>query len=112
MSRVNPRADCEHPGVPTPRTKLARVAIEREPTGAKRPHHEHAAHDGQILQEIDLLHLVFGRRERPEIVEDNRRRDQEQKDRQRRPARLVSDQQQQTGAQFDCALPSGQIEQQ
>src|SRR4029079_16615291 len=75
--------------------------IDTQRASTERHHVQHAAHDGEVLHEIDLLHLLLRGFHRPERVKDQGRRNQVQEDRGRRPARLPADDEQDAADQFD-----------
>src|SRR5260221_7770495 len=83
-------------GTKTAKTPGAEARIEAEPAGAEGGHLKQAAHDHQVLQEMDHLVLVG-----EAGVEAERRRQGEDSHRSRDRAGLVAQQQRQAAANFD-----------
>jgi hypothetical protein len=67
------------------------VLAEAERPRAEGHDVEHAPHDAHVLEEMIELVLVLLRVHRPEVVEDECGRDEEQEDRECCPARLPAE---------------------
>src|SRR5262245_1891865 len=75
-------------------------SVQREPASTRRCERQQPAHDGQVLHEV--LHLAFARwtLKRPEVVEDERGRDQEHNKRRGAKTGLEPEQHQETATDF------------
>src|SRR5206468_4313188 len=76
--------------------------VDAESPRAERYDHEHPADDGKILHEVDLIGHGLGTAHRPEVVDEDRCERGKNGQRERCPARLPPDEQQQAAAELDA----------
>src|SRR5437762_4810100 len=75
--------------------------VETVSAGTKGDNYQHAAEDRHVLFKVDLLRHGLRRRHRPEVMKDRGDHDDEDCECERRPARLETEDQRQSGPQFD-----------
>src|SRR5436190_22712887 len=75
--------------------------VEAEAPGPEGRHDQHAAGDGQVLHEVDLLHQLLGLRRGPEVVKDDRSEQREAGERDDGLARVEAGHQRQPTAELD-----------
>src|SRR5687767_8838491 len=80
---------------------LGSLAVDAERHRTERHDVQHAAHDAEVLHELVELVAVLGCVHRPEVVIQQRYRNEPQQERERRPARLPTQNQHEAARDLD-----------